>query len=307
MIDFKEIPNGEQWELFAQAFLRQLGFTIEIPPGRGADRGRDMAVSQLMPDQDGNQRKFVWLVSCKHNAISGASVTPMVENDVPARVRQHQANGFMGFYSTIPSQGLIDRIEGSKSPQDVQAVEFFDGARIAELLISRGMTLLMAQYMPWSLAALRPVHPTFGNLIPLLCEVCRNDLLQDSILRPGWGTILFRHDYNISQVTSVHLSCKDGCLSCKDGCNSEIESRYGGDGVIWPSAELRDYLNPAIFMMKMQEHMNQMRYIPLSFSEAAHHKYMQIFSALSQRTLRLTTQEDLVDYNSYMEIRAAFS
>ncbi|ABC23047.1 hypothetical protein Rru_A2247 [Rhodospirillum rubrum ATCC 11170] len=165
----------------------------------------------------------------------------------------------------------------------------------------------MAQYMPWSLAALRPVHPTFGNLIPLLCEVCRNDLLQDSILRPGWGTILFRHDYNISQVTSVHLSCKDGCLSCKDGCNSEIESRYGGDGVIWPSAELRDYLNPAIFMMKMQEHMNQMRYIPLSFSEAAHHKYMQIFSALSQRTLRLTTQEDLVDYNSYMEIRAAFS
>jgi len=300
MIDFKEILTGERWELFAQAFLQQLGFTIEFPPGRGSDRGRDMAVSQLVQDQDGNFRKFVWLVSCKHNAISDASVTPVVENDVPARVRQHQANGFMGFYSTIPSQGLVDRIEGAKSPYDVQAVEFFHGAKIAGLLISKGMTFLMAQYLPRSLAALRPVHPTFGNPIPLPCEACGKDLLQDSILRPGWGMILFRHDYNISQITSVHLSCKGNC-------NDVIESHYAGDGVNWPWAELRDYLNPAIFMVIMQEHMNQMRYIPLSFSDAAHDKYMQIFSALSQRTFRPTTQEDLDHYNSYMDMRAAFS
>lgn len=300
MIDFKEIATGERWELFTQAFLQQLGFTIEIPPGRGSDRGRDMTVSVDVRGQDGSLHKFVWLVSCKHNAISNTSVTPSVEEDVPARVRQHRANGFMGFYSTIPSQGLVDRIEGVKSPHDVQAVLFIHGAEISRLLISRGMTFLMAQYLPRSLAALRPVHPTFGNPIPLLCEACGKDLLQDSILRPGGGMVIFRHDYNISQITSVHLSCKGKC-------NSAIEYRHSGDGVDFPWIELRDYLNPALFMVMMQEHMNQMRHIPLSFSDSAHDKYMQIFSALSQRTFRITTEEDLEHYNSYMEMRATFS
>ncbi len=40
MIDFKEIPTGEIWELFARDFLQERGFYIESMPDRGADAGR---------------------------------------------------------------------------------------------------------------------------------------------------------------------------------------------------------------------------------------------------------------------------
>jgi hypothetical protein len=35
MIDWREIADSDTWELFARDFLAELGFVIEVGPGRG--------------------------------------------------------------------------------------------------------------------------------------------------------------------------------------------------------------------------------------------------------------------------------
>src|SRR5690242_12676952 len=97
MIDWTEIPDGDSWELFARDFLAELGLVIDIGPGRGADAGRDLLVSEQLRGRLGT-RKFTWLVSCKHFATSGKSVGPNDETNITDRIRRHNANGFLGFY-----------------------------------------------------------------------------------------------------------------------------------------------------------------------------------------------------------------
>ena len=106
MIDWTEIPNGDSWELFARDFLAELGFVIDIGPGRGADAGRDLVVSEQLRGRL-RTKKFTWLVSCKNFAVSDKSVGPDQENNITDRLKQHDADGFIGFYSTVPSSGLV--------------------------------------------------------------------------------------------------------------------------------------------------------------------------------------------------------
>jgi hypothetical protein len=114
IIDFKEIPEahkptGDQdvFELFARDFLEALGFSIIEGPGRGIDRGRDLLVTETVGGTISTQEK-IWVVSAKHKAHSGKSVTDIDEPDPMGRVRKFKAQGFMGFYSTVPSSGLDD-------------------------------------------------------------------------------------------------------------------------------------------------------------------------------------------------------
>jgi hypothetical protein len=59
-IDFSEVGSWENWELFARDLLIQLGFVIEVGPGRGADQGKDMIVSEQLRANIAT-KKFVWL------------------------------------------------------------------------------------------------------------------------------------------------------------------------------------------------------------------------------------------------------
>ena len=142
-IDFAEIPpanesSGEQdtFELFAAEFLEGLGYVIEEGPSRGADGGRDLIVLEPLSGIFSTQNRR-WLVSCKHKAHSGRSVGVRDESDIAGRVHQHQCDGFMAFYSTLPSGSLG---EGFKKSQNHQKhpipVEVFQKARIERLLLS---------------------------------------------------------------------------------------------------------------------------------------------------------------------------
>lgn len=81
ILDFKEIPSSssgaarDQFELFAREFLDLVGFKIVTGPDRGADAGRDLIVEEIRAGVVGETR-VRWLVSCKHKAHSGGSVTP---------------------------------------------------------------------------------------------------------------------------------------------------------------------------------------------------------------------------------------
>lgn len=151
IIDFTEIPKantgtGDQdtFELFCRDFLEILGYEIISSPGRGADQGKDLIVRE---NQDGSY--FDWLVSCKHYAHSGVSVTPKIEINVYERVDMHNCHGFMGFYSTIPSSGLVTMLEGLTKIK----VQIFDREKIESKLLENSQcrySILLARYFPTS-------------------------------------------------------------------------------------------------------------------------------------------------------------
>jgi len=97
---FFENISPESWEFFAIDFLSSLGFMILQYPSRGADGGLDSLVAL-------NGKKY--LVSCKHYIISGSSVGVNDEQSILDRITQHDASGFIGFYSTVVSTALSSR------------------------------------------------------------------------------------------------------------------------------------------------------------------------------------------------------
>lgn len=135
MIDFTEIPsgntgNGDQdtFELFARDFFKNLGYEIIEEPARGADNGRDLIIGEIFESNLTKQTEVKrWLVSCKHYAHSGNSVTGKDEQDINDRVKTHHCNGFIGFYSTIPNESLKFKLS------NVESV-IFDKQKIEEFL-----------------------------------------------------------------------------------------------------------------------------------------------------------------------------
>ncbi|MWB95185.1 hypothetical protein GON26_12510 [Flavobacterium sp. GA093] len=114
IINFSEIPkantgDGDQdtFELFAREFLQELGYEIIANPSRGADNGKDLIVREIRTGVSGQDTVIDWLVSCKHYSHSGKSITPTIENNINDRVIANKCNGFLGFYSTLPSEGLV--------------------------------------------------------------------------------------------------------------------------------------------------------------------------------------------------------
>ncbi|TWT94937.1 restriction endonuclease [Neorhodopirellula pilleata] len=118
IVDFKEIPAAnssdgqqDQFELFAREFLQGMGYTILEQPDRGADGGKDILVQESLRGIN-KSHDIKWLVSAKHYAHSGGSVKPTDEINIRERVERFNADGFLGFYSTLPSTGLNGTLTG---------------------------------------------------------------------------------------------------------------------------------------------------------------------------------------------------
>ena len=124
MVDFTELPDGEVWEHFARDFLAESGFQIETSPDRGADAGKDFLVTERLVGRV-NTYPFRWLVSCKHFAKSGKSVSEQDEPNIRERLESFRADGFLGFYSTIPSSGLNSRLMALRNEHKIRDYRIF--------------------------------------------------------------------------------------------------------------------------------------------------------------------------------------
>src|SRR5437867_920193 len=121
-IDFKEIPPDlDTFEMFAREFLELTGYRIVSGPDRGADQGRDLIAEETRTGV-GGKTTVRWLVSCKHMAHSGRAVGVDDELNISDRVRAHRCQGFIGFYSTLASAGLTQRLEALQ--RETQGFEF---------------------------------------------------------------------------------------------------------------------------------------------------------------------------------------
>lgn len=135
LIDFTEIPQantgkGDQdhFELFARDFLVEIGYKIIEEPARGADGGKDLIVLEERKGV-GGVSPFRWLVSCKHFAHSkkgakGKSVTSNDEKNIFDRVKSKNCDGFIGFYSTLASESLMNSLRGFESQIAFQIYDF---------------------------------------------------------------------------------------------------------------------------------------------------------------------------------------
>lgn len=153
-LEFTEIPEAQsgpkrdQFEMFAREMLHSEGFRIIDHPDRGADGGRDLIVEEDRSGPGGTNT-VRWLVSCKHKAHSGKSVSPADESNVRDRLGTHRCRGFISFYSTLPSSGLAATLSGLRP--EFEYLQFDNEVIERKLLDSLRGRVIAARYMPKSL------------------------------------------------------------------------------------------------------------------------------------------------------------
>lgn len=298
IIDFKEIPcansgGGDQdtFELFARDFANEiLGLKIISQPNRGADGGKDFLAEEI---RNGTLSKssIRWLVSCKHFAHSGKSVSDNDELNISDRMHQHNADGFIGFYSTIASSGLGSRLEALKKDY---SVEIFDGKKIEQWLLKFKDTTLFKRYFPKSFEKWggKKYEPTIllGEYQPLHCVVCGKDLLSnktyDLTVEAG-GLIVFVEKFETREVHDV-------VGVCHGECDRKYRTQLEKKGFITSWEYISDFILPTIYLKKQMALINNLFYhnSQMVFTESGIEAYKDILIALSQLVLRDYTEKE---------------
>lgn len=288
MIDFTEIDSqGETWELFARDFLSELGFYIVSQPDRGPDGKKDLIVSE---DLKGNlgKYKFKWLVSCKHFAMSNKSVTEDSEINIRERVEHYNCDGFIGFYSTITSSGLNQRLSGLKDVDKIKDYRVFDSKLIENYLITSGYSNLLMRYFPKSFVNIKPIQAISNEYFPLRCRYCEKDILVEMFKSKKQFNIIWATDYNegVRYFYELAVVCSG---ECDHVVQSALERRYNCI-TAWQS--INDLTIPLSYI----------RYIQLTYDElySGRRKYSalmlkqekEFIFLLGQKVVRQTTEDE---------------
>ncbi len=262
VLDFKEISeahvaNGQQdtFELFARDFLSFMGYKIITDPDRGADGGVDLLIEEIRSGV-GGETKIRWLVSCKHKAHSGRSVTPNDDGNINDRVTSHDCQGFIGFYSTLASTGLSGNLEGMKNKIEYQ---IYDKEKIEKELVHSARGLEIAErYFPISLSAWKTENPEpakiFAGSPSLKCKVCKKELLEkeDKGVITLWQRV--RTDYKVEPEYFEHIfwTCRG---NCDRALNMYMQKNYSHlvDG--WE--DIADVMMPTVFIRWVMSILNE--------------------------------------------------
>lgn len=238
IIDFKEIPqahgNGESgltdtFELFAEQFFHNLGFKIIKSPSRGADNGKDLIIEETIKGVlDESESKILWMVSCKHKAHSGNSVKPDDETNLIEKITSHNCQGFIGFYSTIPSTGL-DTIISGLSNRGIKT-KVLNAQKIEESLLKDKTGIkLIERFFPISFGKWSSENPTKAKIFKdgefqLKCMVCDEDLVIENKVQGNFYYL--KRSTDLNTIVGFKWSCFGECdrrLTNKIHANGLIE------------------------------------------------------------------------------------
>ncbi len=149
--DFTHLSgDGQELEQLTRDLCQALGYRAAWS-GKGPDGGRDLIVEEpTSSDFGGFPRK--WLVSCKHKAIGGGSVSYEDIGDVPGRLVQHGCQGFLLVTTTQPSSGLIDAFDDWRA-RTPYLYYYWDSPALKQLLLREAASGVAQVYFPLPAAA----------------------------------------------------------------------------------------------------------------------------------------------------------
>jgi hypothetical protein len=311
VLDFSEIPEahiatGQQdtFELFAREFLEYIGFQIVQGPDRGADGGKDLIVRELRKGV-GGETAINWLVSCKHKAHGGSSVSVNEELDIRDRVAANMCQGFIGFYSTLPSSGLTTKLEGLKDRFEYQ---IYDREKIEGNLLnsSKGINITK-RYFPVSMQKWQRNKPKpekfFWEFSGLTCDYCGKDLLdpeRSGIVVMWEKTHEHRENNDIDEYVDIYCCCKG---NCDRTLKAKYYSKY--EHVIDGWEDIPDIAIPTVYIKWINSIFIELHH-KAKYSESAFNKIRKIMLELFPYISRELTDEekenveDLSKFPSYL-------
>lgn len=297
MINFKEIPeahiaSGEQdtFELFARDFFEYMGYKILTPPGRGADGGADIIIEETRKGIAG-ETKVKWLVSCKHKAHSGNSVTLQDEKDIRDRVESKGCTGFIGFYSTLPASSLTQKIEGLI----VIEHQVFDRAKIEGILLSKKAGVELAKrYFPISIASWANENPTpaqlFAETNGLKCKYCGAELLDD---RKGIVVVW-------KAISGKHISRIYWC--CKGNCDRQLQRQYHHPDYVDHWKDIAELCIPTVYAQWIMGLLNRLYTGEPTYSEEAFETFKDLLLEIFPYIARELTAEEKESLGSLCQL-----
>ncbi len=299
LIDFTEIKeDGELWELFSRDFLQEIGFYIENQPNRGADGGKDLLITEELSGTL-NKYRFRWLVSCKNHAQSNKSVSDRDELNILERMKNFQADGFIGFYSTIASTGLNNALDNLKKYGSIKDFRIFDSKLIENYLIRIGFSKLLMRYFPLSYKKVKPIHLMGKQFIGLHCLKCGRELLESLNHKPYDAVFALVDKLPNIEVSNDNkdnykVEVIDAYWACKGDCDRVIRFYYRDEhkgATEW--FDISELIIPAIFVSKTFLIIDQVKTGRKVFSEKAYEKVKYFFKAMSQKVFREMTEDEI--------------
>jgi len=262
-LDFKEIPQAsggsglqDTFELFSRDFFEILGYEIIQHPDRGADGKKDLIIQEARTGVSGIT-KIKWLVSCKHYAHGGKSVSDIDEPNILDRISVHNCDGFIGFYSTLPATSLGANFEGLKMKTNIQS---FDKEQIEKILLETPQGLKLAsRYFPVSFEKYTVENPKpakiFAEEPSIKCEYCDKNLLES---KTGIFVML-RKPSDHEAVVYKRNPYEVAYFSCKGKCDSILKNKYlQTENYIDEWCDITDYLTPTGYIKKIMAWMNSL-------------------------------------------------
>lgn len=106
LIDFREIPNAEEFESLVRELFIELGYRVENT-GKGPDSGADLIVEHVSSDDliGGPQRRR-YVLQCKHYSSSGRSVGRLEGLSIIDCINRYNADGYHLVVSTSITSSL---------------------------------------------------------------------------------------------------------------------------------------------------------------------------------------------------------
>jgi hypothetical protein len=289
LIDLNEIHSskgGEEgqddWALFAREYFSALEIDVEQGPDRGPDSGRDLILVEKRFGSIGTG-EHRWLVSCKHTAHSKKSVSNKEEYDILGRVHKFKANGFIAFYSMVPSSELARTFESLK-PEI--SVEVYDNERIERsLLENKRLREVFKRFFPESYKSFinTNVEPKtiIESQLRIKCNVCGSDLL-----KARDGLIAFG-----KKQRGENWVTEDVYWACRGDCDRKMEREFFKMGMITSWESIDDLMIPLVFMHWVITWMNSLKAGDI-ISELAHQKFIEFTLAVAQLVVRETSVEE---------------
>lgn len=289
MIDYTEIgDDGERWEAFARDFLYELGFAVESPPDRGADQGKDVLVVEKLAGHIASY-SMRWLVSCKHFAVSGASVKVSDEANILERMKAFGVDGFLGFYSTLPSAGLNTRLANLMKQGHIRDYRIFDGKLIENYCLRIGYSKLLLRYFPNSYKRIAPIHTVVDEYLALKCHSCGKDILLELYVNQQPAVVAEVH--KLEDDGKNHI--KDVYWACKGGCDRTLEHRaYEVHKCITAWEDIGDLVVPAWFLRWIFGTMNRMQKGIDVYEGDSYEKVRYFLTAIAQKVMREMTERE---------------